>query len=418
MTDLTAPKKQISIWWFAFGYFAVYVPYSFFTKVLTKGLWADPDAGKLVSDWTVSSGEILPPTIMASIIVMLCFISIIGWWKYATQWKLNLGSKSISLPRPRIWTLLSGICTGFVVVTTTLAYTIDGVSIVFAMLLMRGGMLIMSPIVDTIFKRHVRWFSWAALGCSVASLLVSNFWPYAFEGATFGEKALINTMLAIDLVVYLASYFFRLSFMSKLAKSENDDDTKRFFVEEQMVGTPSVLLILFIAQFFAPEQATTGFGQLLIDIHNGFFTFWQHPTQIIVTAMFIGFFSQFNGVFGGLILLDKSENAFAVPVNRCSSILAGVTATIALAVFFDGYKLPGVGEFVGAAFIVGAILFLTLPKMFQKLNAKKAANAPTDYDVIDKTDAASTEDAETSDNAETAEKSDSDKEAKEENAVG
>ena len=303
MTDLTAPKKQISIWWFAFGYFAVYVPYSFFTKVLTKGLWADPDAGKLVSDWTVSSGEILPPTIMASIIVMLCFISIIGWWKYATQWKLNLGSKSISLPRPRIWTLLSGICTGFVVVTTTLAYTIDGVSIVFAMLLMRGGMLIMSPIVDTIFKRHVRWFSWAALACSVASLLVSNFWPYAFEGATFGEKALINTMLAIDLVVYLASYFFRLSFMSKLAKSENDDDTKRFFVEEQMVGTPSVLLILFIAQFFAPEQATTGFGQLLIDIHNGFFTFWQHPTQIIVTAMFIGFFSQFNGVFGGLILL-------------------------------------------------------------------------------------------------------------------
>ena len=417
MTDLTAPKKQISIWWFAFGYFAVYVPYSFFTKVLTKGLWADPDAGKLVSDWTVSSGEILPPTIMASIIVMLCFISIIGWWKYATQWKLNLGSKSISLPRPRIWTLLSGICTGFVVVTTTLAYTIDGVSIVFAMLLMRGGMLIMSPIADTIFKRHVRWFSWEALACSVASLLVSNFWPYAFEGATFGEKALINTMLAIDLVVYLASYFFRLSFMSKLAKSENDDDTKRFFVEEQMVGTPSVLLILFIAQFFAPEQATTGFGQLLIDIHNGFFTFWQHPTQIIVTAMFIGFFSQFNGVFGGLILLDKSENAFAVPVNRCSSILAGVTATIALAVFFDGYKLPGVGEFVGAAFIVGAILFLTLPKMFQKLNAKKAANAPTDYDVIDKTDAASTEDAETSDNAETAEKSDSDKEAKEENIV-
>lgn len=424
MTDLTAPKKQISIWWFAFGYFAVYVPYSFFTKVLTKGLWADPEAGKLASDWTVSSGEILPPTIMASIIVMLCFISIIGWWKYATQWKLNLGSKSISLPRPRIWTLLSGICTGFVVVTTTLAYTIDGVSIVFAMLLMRGGMLIMSPIVDTIFKRHVRWFSWAALGCSVASLLVSNFWPYAFEGATFGEKALINTMLAIDLVVYLASYFFRLSFMSKLAKSENDDDTKRFFVEEQMVGTPSVLLILFIAQFFAPEQATTGFGQLLIDIHNGFFTFWQHPTQIVVTAMFIGFFSQFNGVFGGLILLDKSENAFAVPVNRCSSILAGVTATIALAVFFDGYKLPGVGEFVGAGFIVGAILFLTLPKMFQKLNAKKAANAHTDYDVIDKTSAASAGDAdasdsdETSDDAKTAEESNSDKEAKEENAVG
>lgn len=455
MTDLTAPKKQISIWWFAFGYFAVYVPYSFFTKVLTKGLWADPEAGKLASDWTVSSGEILPPTIMASIIVMLCFISIIGWWKYATQWKLNLGSKSISLPRPRIWTLLSGICTGFVVVTTTLAYTIDGVSIVFAMLLMRGGMLIMSPIVDTIFKRHVRWFSWAALGMSLAALIITNVWPGGFN-CPEEAKPLMNGMLAVDLIVYLASYFCRLSFMSKLAKSENDDDTKKFFVEEQMVGTPSVLIILFIASFFAPATINPaelgynpgGFEKLLFGIHTGFFDFWTiHNTQVILTAMCIGFFSQFNGVFGGLILLDKSENAFAVPVNRCSSILAGVTATCALAIFFpavtqtltktcldgtsgeivkvlEGYAVPSTGEFVGAAFIVGAILFLTLPKMFQKLNAKKAANATTDYDVIDKTSAASADDAnasdsdETSDDAKTAEEFDSDKEAKEENAVG
>lgn len=414
MTDLTAPKKQISIWWFAFGYFAVYVPYSFFTKVLTDGLWVDEAAGKTASGWTVSSGEILPPTIIASIIVMLTFISIIGWWKYATQWTLKLGSKQISLPRPRIWTLLSGICTGFVVVTTTLAYTIDGVSIVFAMLLMRGGMLIMSPIVDTIFRRHVRWFSWAALGMSLAALIISNLWPYFFEGATFGEKALFNTMLVIDVVVYLASYFFRLSFMSKLAKSENDDDTKRFFVEEQMVGTPSVLLILFIAQFFAPDVITadtSGFSKLLFDIHNGFFTFWQHPMQIVVAAMFIGFFSQFNGVFGGLILLDKSENAFAVPVNRCSSILAGVAATLALTLFFDGYKLPGNGEFVGAAFIVGAILFLTLPKMFQKLKAKKQAAA---LDAAPKSDDVETKNENSSDDK--ADKADVESEKSEDDA--
>ncbi|MBQ4334867.1 MAG: hypothetical protein IJC63_05800, partial [Myxococcaceae bacterium] len=107
--------------------------------------------------------------------------------------------------------------------------------------------------------------------------------------------------------------------------------------------------------------------------HAGFHSFWDHPSSIIAIAMAIGFCSQFNGVFGGLILLDKSENAFAVPVNRCSSILAGVCATIALALVFEGYKLPGTGEFVGAGFIVGAILFLTLPKMFQKMQAKKAA---------------------------------------------
>ncbi len=420
MTDLTKPKKQISIWWFAFGYFAVYVPYSFFTKVLTKALWAtDGDAtavttscDKVVdgvvqpcSPMYVGSGEILPPTIMASICVMLCFLSIMKWWKYATQWKLG----SLSLPRPRIWTLLSGICTGFVVVTTTLAYTIDGVSIVFAMLFMRGGMLIMSPIVDTIFKRHVKWFSWAALAMSLAALIITNVWPGGFE-CPEEAKPLMNGMLLADLIVYLASYFCRLSFMSKLAKSENDDDTKKFFVEEQMVGTPSILILLFIASFFAPESlvvagpdntmvAVSGFQKFLYGVHAGFFDFWSnHNSQVILAALCIGFFSQFNGVFGGLILLDKSENAFAVPVNRCSSILAGVTATCALAFVFpavtntiekvcadgtkgeivkvvSGYNWPSMGEFVGAAFVVGAILFLTLPKMFAKQKAKKAAAA-------------------------------------------
>ena len=170
MTNLKKAASA-SIWWFAFGYFAVYIPYSFGTKVLTKGLLADNtmDAAQKAA-LTVSSGELLPPTILASIVVMIIFISSMRWWKYATQWHLG----GLSLPRPRLSTLFSGICTGVVVVTTTLAYTINGVTIVTAMLFMRGGMLIMSPIVDTLFKRHVRWFSWAALGMSLLALIVSS----------------------------------------------------------------------------------------------------------------------------------------------------------------------------------------------------------------------------------------------------
>lgn len=360
-------KQPPSIWWYAFGYFAAYVPYSFMTKVLTKGLLG---TGTDDPQMAVNSFEILPPTIMASIIVMIFFISCMKWWKYATQWTLKVGTRALSLPRPRIWTLLSGICTGLVVVTTTLAYTIDGVSIVFAMLLMRGGMLIMSPIVDSLNKRHVRWFSWAALGMSLAALLISNLWEPFFQGKSIAEVTAFNAMLGLDLLVYLGSYFFRLSFMSKLAKSDNEDDTKKFFVEEQMVGTPSILIILFVLSLFGAGQPS---DTLLGGLHAGFHSFWDHPGTVIAIAMAIGFCSQFNGVFGGLILLDRSENAFAVPVNRCSSILAGVCATIALALVFDGYNLPGTGEFVGAGFILGAILFLTLPKMMAR---KATAETP------------------------------------------
>lgn len=368
MTDLTTEKKPISIWWFAFGYFAAYVPYSFLTKVLTNGLLEEKGLDKAAH--TVGSFEILPPTIMASIVVMIVFISSVGWWKYATQWKLG----SLSLPRPRPMTLLSGICTGLVVVTTTLAYTIDGVSIVFAMLLMRGGLLIMSPIVDKVNGRHVRWFSWSALALAVLALIVSNLWPYMTGAATADDNSqLFNAMLMLDIGVYLMAYYFRLSFMSKLAKSSNADDTKKFFVEEQMIGTPSILVILFVLTFFyqGPEvhPATSFIG----GIYEGFYNFGSHPTLIIGLALLIGLFSQFNGVFGGLVLLDNSENAFAVPVNRCSSILAGVTATVLLSLVFDNYNIKNNGEFVGAAFIVSAILFLTIPPQIAKYKAKKLA---------------------------------------------
>ncbi len=375
-SEIAAPsaKKAVSIWWFAFGYFAVYIPYSFLTKVLTKGMASIPEgltgadleaAQKAV---TVNSFEILPPTIMASIIVMICFISIMGWWKYATQWKLG----SLSLPRPRLLTLFSGICTGIVVVTTTLAYTINGVTIVTAMLFMRGGMLIMSPIVDTIFKRKVKWFCWAALGMSMLALVISSLWNPIMNGtfdigSIFGQPALFW----VDLAAYLGAYFVRLTMMSKLAKSDNDDDTKKFFVEEQMTGTPSILIILFIIALFGAGQPYESFPG---GVHAGYFDFWSnHPGKIIAYAMMIGFFSQFNGVFGGLILLDKSDNAFAVPVNRCSSILAGVGATLALVAVFPSYSMPDAGQFIGAACVVGAICFLTIPKVVAKLAAKKAA---------------------------------------------
>ena len=237
------------------------------------------------------------------------------------------------------------------------------------MLLMRGGMLIMSPIVDTIFKRHVRWFSWVALGLSFMALVINNFVnhdPTSGWGISNAGFAL-NTIIIIDVVVYLAAYFIRLTFMTKLAKSDDPDVTKKYFVEEQMVGTPFLLTLLFIVSLFH----TTTDATFIHQIHAGFTTFFTgHGTSIILIGIVIGICSQFTGVFGGLILLDKSENAFAVPVNRCSSILAGILATVLLVPVFNA-TLPPRQEFLGAACILIAILFLTIPPMIEKKRRAK-----------------------------------------------
>ena len=337
-----APQGSVSagfaIWGFAFGYFACYVPYSALTKALSGGLFEGMSHG-------ISGFQLLPVTGFASLVGMLAFITLIKWWRFAGHRQVG----GISLPLPGRWTFLSGLCTAAIIATTTLAYTFSGVSIVFMMLLMRGGVLAIAPMVDFISRRKVRWFSWLALSLSFGALLV------AFFGGTKSGLAL-TAVAGIDVAVYLASYFVRLRFMSRLAKSDDPNATKRFFVEEQMTATPAVMIVLGVL-------ALIGHGEIMQSIRAGFVDF--PSSGHLGVAIVIGILSQGTGVFGGLILLQRQENSFCVPVNRASSILAGVLASFSLFLFFDKPP-PGGKELFGAALVIGAILVLSVPPLLQK----------------------------------------------------
>ena len=347
------------IWGHALGYFLAYVPYSALTKALTSG--------RIGSGPPVDSFELLPPTVAASLVGMVVFLTAMDWWRFATHGRLG----PWNLPRPTRWTFLSGVGTGLVVITTTMAYTIEGVSIVFAMLLMRGGLLIMAPVVDFLSRRRVRWFSWAGLVLSMAALLVAFSEPPRSGSARFT----LNLFLLADVAVYLASYFLRLRFMSRLAKCDDPATTKRYFVEEQMVATPVILLVLALlaglGDVFGPFGGA--FGHFTDSLGRGFTSFWTRDPPVVGTAIVIGICSQFTGIFGGLILLDKSENAFAVPVNRCSSVLAGVLASLLLWwILRDAdppHPAPNPYEMAGAAVVVLAIVFLTVPPQWEKRRA-------------------------------------------------
>ena len=114
---------DFGIWAFAFGYFAAYVPYSTAAKALSDGLFAG-QTGR------ISGFSLLPLSVAASVVGMLVFLTAMGWWKHATH-RTILGR---SLPTPTWVTAVSGLLTSGIIVTTTLAYTFKGVSIVFMML--------------------------------------------------------------------------------------------------------------------------------------------------------------------------------------------------------------------------------------------------------------------------------------------
>jgi len=338
----SAPNAGPSIWSFALGYFLSYVPYAAMTKAITA---ATPVLPRV--DAPIGGLSLLPLSVAASVVGMFTFITAMGWWKYAGRRQIL----SRVLPCPSRWTFFSGLCTALIIGTTTLAYTFQGVSIVFMMLLMRGGLLIIAPIVDAVSRRHVRWFSWIAVLLSMAALFAAfaSDVQWVDGRPTLPNGFGLPALAAIDVAIYLGAYFARLRFMSRVAKSDDGHARIRYFVEEQMVASPALLLSL-AAVAVVGGNATGG------ALRAGFAVGVGMP---LVYVLLIGLFSQGTGIFGGLILLVRRENTFCVPVNRSSSILAGVVATTSLWLLAGG-AAPGTHELVGAALIIAAILVLTL----------------------------------------------------------
>jgi len=327
---------NMSIWWFAFGYFASYIPYSALTKAIASGRY--PGLSQ-----AVPGARMLPLSLLVTTCVMLLFLWLTGIIKHAHQ--ANVGP--LSIPYPSKGPLLSGLCTSAIIVTTTLAYTFSGLSIVFAMLLMRGGLLILAPIVDAVSQRETRWYSWVGLALSLAALVVA----FAEKGTTS-----ITLIAALDIAVYLAAYFVRLRLMSRLAKSEDPNKQLQFFAEEQFTAAPvSLLVIVLIGLLFpGPFPAEIAKGLAFSQLGPAF---WG--------IVLIGLSSQMVGIFGGLILLNKRENTFCVPVNRSSSIMAGVLASLVLT-WWLGAPAPSAYQYTAAAIIIVAILVLSLPSLLRK----------------------------------------------------
>ena len=328
----TTPHRRrfkLRIWWLAFGYFAFYVPYSFLVKVLTTPLWPGVNG-------PVSGFRILPAVAVATAIVLLAIITFAGWWKYASC-RQFFGR---SMPFPPALVVLSGIGTATIIGTTTLSFTFIGISILFALMLMRGGVLLIAPSVDLLFRRRVRWFSWIALGLTLPALAIALLDVDNYR---------LTTVAALTIGAYLCGYLLRLPCLTKLAKQDDQEITHRYFVDE------SIVALLFLITVPA-MLALIGNGEIMLELRRGFVDMFASLVTIpamLVGALYAGLYS-----FGTRIYLDCRENTFCIPLNRASSLLAGLVATLGLALLF-GQTLPSAAQLSGAGLIVLALLFLS-----------------------------------------------------------
>jgi hypothetical protein len=186
----------------------------------------------------------------------------------------------------------------------------------------------------------VRWFSWCALALSLAAVLVALADVNNYR---------MTVVAGVNTLAYLSGYLLRLPCLNRLGKSEDRSVALRYLVEEQLVA--AVLLVAIPATF-----ALIGEGVIASELRQGFvglFAGGATAPGLLIGALYACLY-----FFGTLIYLDGRENTFCIPLNRASSLLAGVFATYVLADLF-GQSPPSVAQLFSSGLIIAALLILS-----------------------------------------------------------
>lgn len=335
---------RMPLWLVSLLYMASYVPYIAITRLL-----ATTPALELKRPLT--GLEILPASLILSAVWTYLFVWRAGWWRAAHTTRV-LGRQ---LPRPSRWTALSGVGTALILFTVPLSFTFEGVSIPFMQLLMRGDLLLIAPLVDLLGRRKVRWYSWVSLVLVAVAMVVAVGERRGFQ---------LPLLAWVTLALYTLGYFVRLWVMTRVAKTGTSESIQRYFVEEKLVGIP--LAVLFLACL-----SGLGDGKAVQQLSFGFVQVWTSSQLVAISVLSILLFVV--SVFSVVILLDKRENSFCVPMERSASILAGVIGTFVLSLGF-GHKAPTSAELLGALLLIAAITLLSIGPI---LDARRAVAAPS-----------------------------------------
>jgi hypothetical protein len=339
----TKRQYSLGIWALTLGYFLSYVPYSGLSKAVTSGL--------LTGGRPIPVASVIPAASVSTALSVLLFITGMGWWRYGRKAQIA----GLNIPFPRRQAFVSGIGFAIIIITTTLAYSFRGVSILLALVLMRAGVLTMSPVIDRIYRRRVRWFSWAGLIMSLTAVVIS------FIGT---QNYHLSLWAVLNLCAYLLGYALRLPSMTSLAKISGRDVACNYFVEEQAVAMPLIVLIPAVL-------AMTGRGELASQLRFGFGHLFD--PAFAPFGWSIGFFYAALGIFLSFLYLDRRENTFCMPLFACSSLLSGIVASYLLLWFAHG-PTPN-GAQLSAAFVIIAALLVMSPLHHMPLYIRQLRDA-------------------------------------------
>jgi len=345
------------------GYFASYTVTGILVKYFTQ--LRDPRMSDVAF---LCSNTIGGSTFALGVVVLL------GWFHLKSNRMIRWGP--IQVPSEVRYIIPSGVCTAVVIPTTTLMYTLP-ISVLVAMVIMRGSIIVISRLVDEIqirqgiLRKHVFHeenlavvFALLAVGTNVVLLPLVDFlaarnipadqWLGLEAGAGRGSFDFLRSAPAMTILAsYLVAYSIRLYIMNFYKNTRAPgviQDNKGFFAIEQVAASATMVLgggLLFVGPslFGWSNPLVLEFGEAL-----------RHPQPMAVLSGVpygvVAFFSVFIFMFRG------RTATFSGLVNRLTSLVAGTAATLILHYAF-GTRFPSIQDWVSLAFILIAVYYLT-----------------------------------------------------------
>ncbi len=315
---------------------------------------------------------------------ILCLVAVfaLAW----IPWPAKHGGR---WPRETPYILASGVCTAVVIPTTTLLYTLP-ISVMVAMVIMRGSIIVISRIIDAvqlaqgILKRKVyaqeNWavvFALLAVGTNLAPVPLAPWFAahpdfahvMAIDPARLkGGFDFVHNPLAMGtLGAYIGAYAIRLylmNFFKNTRKGPADVDNRGYFALEQL--SASVVIFGAMAAIWWGVGHWGWAESRVVTAHDAI----RHPDLLGIVSGFpfglVAFFSVFLFMFQG------RTATFAGLVNRLTSLLAGTASTLILAWWWH-QRPPVPTEWISFLFILVAVGFLSVAE--QKRVAESAALA-------------------------------------------
>lgn len=345
------------------GYFASYVA----TGVLVKYFL------NIRHPPMTEMGYLVNNTIGGSAFALLVVI-LLGWIRMKSNRLWQWGR--LRIPSEAAYIVPSGVCTAIIIPTTTLMYSLP-ISVMVAMVIMRGSVIVISRVVDTIqiaqgiLKKRVfaeeNWavvFAILAVATNVLLLpLVDALDAHGIRlgemiglqaGAGRGSFDFLHTPAALVILgSYITAYSIRIyifNFFKNTRARGVPQDNKGFFAIEQVAAS---ITMVAIGWFVFSSPSLLGWtDERVRDFHAAASHLTSTAVMSGIPFGIVAFFSVFIFMFQG------RTATFAGLVNRLTSLLAGTTATLLMHYVF-GLRLPSMQDWISVVFILVAVGFLS-----------------------------------------------------------